>query len=83
MGEKMRQLLESPEDIDHILDEGAARAHAIAAPIIDSVNDIVGFLVKNSHLPLKFLWFVALYEPQLRHYETAASAHGRKMSLKL
>ena len=44
MGEKMRQLLESPEDIDHILDEGAARAHAIAAPIIDSVNDIVGFL---------------------------------------
>ena len=44
MGEKMRQLLESPEDIDHILDEGAARAQAIAAPIIDSVNDLVGFL---------------------------------------
>ena len=44
MGEKMRQLLESPEDIDHILDEGAGRAQVIAAPIIDSVNDIVGFL---------------------------------------
>jgi hypothetical protein len=40
----MRQLLESPEDIDHVLDEGAARAQAISAPIIDSVNDIVGFL---------------------------------------
>lgn len=44
MGEKMRQLLETPEEIDHILDEGAARAEAIAAPIMDAVNDIVGFL---------------------------------------
>ncbi len=44
MGEKMRQLLETPEEIDHILDEGAARAEAIAAPIMDGVNDIVGFL---------------------------------------
>ena len=44
MGEKMSQLLESPEDIDNILDEGATRAQAIAAPIVDSVNDIVGFL---------------------------------------
>jgi tryptophanyl-tRNA synthetase len=40
----MRQLLETPEEIDHILDEGAARAEAIAAPIMDAVNDIVGFL---------------------------------------
>jgi tryptophanyl-tRNA synthetase len=44
MGEKMRQLLETPEEIDHMLDEGAARAEAIAAPIMDAVNDIVGFL---------------------------------------
>ena len=44
IGEKMRQLLESPEDIDHILEQGAARAEVIAAPIIDHVNDIVGFL---------------------------------------
>ena len=44
MGEKMRQLLETPEEIDHILDEGAARAEAIAAPIMDAVNDTVGFL---------------------------------------
>ena len=44
IGEKMRQLLESPENIDHILEQGAARAEVIAAPIIDHVNDIVGFL---------------------------------------
>ncbi len=44
IGDKMRQLLESPEDIDQILEDGAARAEAIAAPIIDTVNDIVGFL---------------------------------------
>ena len=44
MGEKMRELLELPEDIDNILDDGAARAQAIVAPIIDSVSDIVGFL---------------------------------------
>ena len=40
----MRQLLETPEDIDHILEQGAARAEVIAAPIIDHVNDMVGFL---------------------------------------
>ena len=44
MGEKMRELLELPEDIDNILDEGAARAQAIVAPIIDSVSDIIGLL---------------------------------------
>ena len=35
MGEKMRELLELPEDIDNILDEGAA-GQVIVAPIIDS-----------------------------------------------
>jgi len=44
IGEKMRQLLEMPDEIDHILDDGAARAESIAAPIMDAVNDIVGFL---------------------------------------
>jgi tryptophanyl-tRNA synthetase len=44
IGDKMRELLESPDQIDHILDEGAARAEAIAAPILDAVNDLVGFL---------------------------------------
>ena len=44
MCEKMRELLELPEEIDNILDEGAARAQAIVAPIIDSVSDIIGLL---------------------------------------
>jgi tryptophanyl-tRNA synthetase len=44
IGDKMRELLESPDQIDHILDEGAPRAEAIAAPILDAVNDLVGFL---------------------------------------
>lgn len=44
IGDKMRELLESPDQIDHVLDEGAARAEAIAAPILDAVNDLVGFL---------------------------------------
>ena len=44
MGEHMRELLANPGDIDAILADGAARAEAIAAPIIDQVNDIVGFL---------------------------------------
>ena len=44
IGNKMRELLESPDQIDHILDEGAARAEAIAAPILDAANDLVGFL---------------------------------------
>ena len=48
MGEKMRDLLENPDHIDNILDVGAARAEAIADPIIDEVNEIVGFLGRRS-----------------------------------
>ena len=44
MGQEMRRLLANPGDIDAILDDGAARAEAIAAPIIAQVNEIVGFL---------------------------------------
>ncbi|MEC8105379.1 MAG: tryptophan--tRNA ligase, partial [Pseudomonadota bacterium] len=44
MGERMRDLLANPGDIDAVLADGAARAEEIAAPIIDQVNDIVGFL---------------------------------------
>jgi tryptophanyl-tRNA synthetase len=44
----MRSLLENVDHIDHILDGGAARAGAIAAPIIDEVNEIVGFLGRKS-----------------------------------
>ena len=44
MGQEMRRLLANPGDIDAILAKGAMRAEAIAAPILDQVNDIVGFL---------------------------------------
>ena len=44
MGARMRELLANPGDIDAILADGADRAEAIAAPVIDQVNDIVGFL---------------------------------------
>ena len=44
MGARMRELLANPGDIDAILANGAMRAEAIAAPILDQVNDIVGFL---------------------------------------
>lgn len=46
MGEKMRELLQNPDHIDNILDAGAERAEAIAAPILKQVNDIIGFLGK-------------------------------------
>ena len=48
IGDNMRSLLENVDHIDHILDGGAARAEAIAAPIIDEVNEIVGFLSRKS-----------------------------------
>jgi tryptophanyl-tRNA synthetase len=44
LGQEMRRLLANPGDIDAVLDDGAARAEAIAAPIIEQVNEIVGFL---------------------------------------
>jgi tryptophanyl-tRNA synthetase len=44
MGQKMRELLENPADIDAILADGAERAAAIARPLMAEVRDIVGFL---------------------------------------
>ena len=44
MGQKMRELLENPADIDAILVDGADRAAAIARPLMAEVRDIVGFL---------------------------------------
>jgi tryptophanyl-tRNA synthetase len=41
---EMKRLLADPAEIDRILAEGARRARAIAAPIMDQVKDIVGFL---------------------------------------
>jgi tryptophanyl-tRNA synthetase len=41
---EMNRLLRDPAQIDRILVDGAARARAIATPIMDEVKDIVGFL---------------------------------------
>ena len=44
IGQKMRELMENPADIDAVLADGAARAAAIARPLMAEVRDIVGFL---------------------------------------
>ena len=44
LGQKMRELMENPADIDAILADGAARAASIAKPLMAEVRDIVGFL---------------------------------------
>ncbi len=41
---EMTRLLADPAQIDRILADGARRARAIAAPIVNDVKDIVGFL---------------------------------------
>jgi len=41
---EMRRLLAQPDHIDAILADGAARAQAIAAPIMADVKDIIGFV---------------------------------------
>jgi tryptophanyl-tRNA synthetase len=41
---KMTQLMQDPAEIDRILGQGAARADAIARPIVDQVYDIVGMI---------------------------------------
>jgi tryptophanyl-tRNA synthetase len=41
---EMKRLLADPGEIDRLLRNGAARARAIAAPIVAQVKDVVGFL---------------------------------------
>ncbi len=41
---EMTRLMKDPAEIDRILGEGAARADAIARPIVDQVYDIVGMI---------------------------------------
>jgi tryptophanyl-tRNA synthetase len=41
---EMTRLLAEPAEIDRILADGAARARAIAGPIVDQAKDVVGFL---------------------------------------
>jgi tryptophanyl-tRNA synthetase len=44
IGEEMRRLMADPVEIDRILAQGSARAHAIADPILAKTKDIVGFI---------------------------------------
>ncbi|MCC7283140.1 MAG: tryptophan--tRNA ligase [Acetobacteraceae bacterium] len=41
---EMRRLLADPASVDRVLADGAARARAIAEPVLDEVYEIVGFL---------------------------------------
>jgi tryptophanyl-tRNA synthetase len=44
IGAEMQRLVGDPAEIDRILADGAARARAIARPIMDEVKDVVGFV---------------------------------------
>jgi tryptophanyl-tRNA synthetase len=44
IGTEMKRLLANPAEIDAVLADGAARARAIAEPILRQAEDIVGFL---------------------------------------
>ena len=41
---EMNRLMQDPAEIDRILGQGAARAEAIARPIVDQVYDIIGMI---------------------------------------
>ena len=41
---EMRKLLSDPASVDAVLADGAARARAIAEPVLAEAYDIVGFL---------------------------------------
>jgi tryptophanyl-tRNA synthetase len=40
----MNRLLADPAEIDRVLADGARKARAVAAPIVATAKDIVGFL---------------------------------------
>ncbi len=44
IADEMRRLLAEPAEIDRILNSGAARARAIAAPVMAEVRRLVGFV---------------------------------------
>ena len=43
ISKEMNKLLEQPEEIDRLLEKGAGRAQAIAAPILAEVKQLIGF----------------------------------------
>ena len=50
IGAEMKRLVADPAYIDGVLADGASRAEAIAAPTLDAVKDIVGFVRKGPAL---------------------------------
>jgi tryptophanyl-tRNA synthetase len=44
IGAEMKRLMADPAYVEGVLADGAARAHAIAAPIMTEVYDVVGFI---------------------------------------
>jgi tryptophanyl-tRNA synthetase len=44
LGDEIRRMMGEPTEIDRVLGDGAARARAIATPIMNEVKDIVGFI---------------------------------------
>jgi len=44
IAEQSQRLMADPAEIDRVLADGAARARAIAVPVMDEVKDIVGFI---------------------------------------
>jgi tryptophanyl-tRNA synthetase len=44
VSDEMKRLLNDPAEIDRTLEQGADKARAIAAPILDRTYEIVGFL---------------------------------------
>jgi tryptophanyl-tRNA synthetase len=43
VADNMRRLMNDPGEVDRVLKDGAARANAIAAPVMDEVRKVVGF----------------------------------------
>jgi tryptophanyl-tRNA synthetase len=50
LGAEMKRLVADPAEIDAVLADGAERAEAIAAPTLDAVKDIVGFVRRGPRL---------------------------------
>ena len=44
LSEDIKQMMNDPAEIDRILADGAERARAIAAPIIEEAKDVIGFV---------------------------------------
>ncbi|MCJ2079947.1 tryptophan--tRNA ligase [Methylobacterium sp. J-090] len=50
LGSEMKRLVADPAEIDAVLADGSERAEAIAAPTLDAVKDIVGFVRRGPRL---------------------------------